>query len=304
MKFLKYIFILFIVQLSFAQQDNLFSQYMFNPSLFNPAYTGSRAVNSLYLHHRSQWVGIDGAPSVSYVNYQSQFPSQKVGYGFSVMTESTGPINKTSVDLDWSYHIRTGLVGKLAFGIKLSTNNLNVDLSSINQYQDDAQLYANIDRKLVANLGLGFFYYTDRFYMGASVPYIYNNKHYDNPLYEAEDWKHLFATIGYVFDLNPQLKFKPSLFYRSVSTVVQQVDVSANFLLQEKVQFGASYRFSKAYAVMTAFQLNPQVLVGYSYDREETALRAFNKGSHELFIRYEFGLTKGGKTKLQSPRFF
>lgn len=303
MKFLKYILIFIVVQSSFAQQETLFSQYMFNPALFNPAYTGSRGVSSLYLHHRSQWVEMDGAPKISYVGFQTLLENQKVGLGFNAITESVGPIRSTTLNLDWSYHLQMGLVGKLAFGIKGTVDKLDVDLSGINQYQDDAYLYANIDRPFVTNFGVGFFYYTDRLYIGGSVPYIFSNRHYDSATnYQAEDWSHVYLTAGYVFDLSSQLKFKPSIFYRSVPNVVQQFDISGNLLIDDKVQLGLTYRINTAYSVMTAFQISPQMLIGYSYDREATELQQFNKGSHELFLRYEFSILN--KLKLQSPRFF
>ncbi len=303
MKFFRYILIVFVVQTSFAQQETLFSQYMFNPALYNPAYTGSRGVSSLYMHHRSQWVEMEGAPKTSYVGFQTLLDNQKVGLGFNALTEAVGPIRSTTLNLDWSYHLQLGLVGKLAFGIKGTLDKFDVDLSGINQYQNDAYLYANIDRPFVTNFGMGFFYYTDRLYIGGSIPYLFKNKHYDTANFTAEDWSHLYLSAGYVFDLSPQLKFKPSVFYRSVPDIIQQLDISGSFLIDDKVQLGLTYRLDTAYSVMTAFQLSPQVLIGYSYDREATALQQFNKGSHEVFLRYEFS-SLINKLKIQSPRFF
>lgn len=303
MKFFRYILIVFIAQTSFAQQETLFSQYMFNPALYNPAYTGSRGVSSLYMHHRSQWVEMEGAPKTSYVGFQTLLDNQKVGLGFNALTEAVGPIRSTTLNLDWSYHLQLGLVGKLAFGIKGTLDKFDVDLSGINQYQNDAYLYANIDRPFVTNFGMGFFYYTDRLYIGGSIPYLFKNKHYDTANFTAEDWSHLYLSAGYVFDLSPQLKFKPSVFYRSVPYIIQQLDISGSFLIDDKVQLGLTYRLDTAYSVMTAFQLSPQVLIGYSYDREATALQQFNKGSHEVFLRYEFS-SLINKLKIQSPRFF
>jgi len=303
MKFFKYILILFVVQTSFAQQETLFSQYMFNPALFNPAYTGSRGVSSFYMHHRSQWVEMEGAPKTSYVGFQTLLDNQKVGLGFNALTEAVGPIRSTTLNLDWSYHLQLGLVGKLAFGIKGTLDKLDIDLYDINQYQNDGYLYSNIDRPFVTNFGMGFFYYTDRFYVGGSIPYLFRNKHYDTANFTAEDWSHLYLSAGYVFDLSPQLKFKPSVFYRSVPDIIQQLDISGSLLIDDKVQLGLTYRLDTAYSVMSAFQLSPQVLIGYSYDREATALQQFNKGSHEVFLRYEFS-SLINKLKIQSPRFF
>lgn len=304
MKILKYLLLFLVVQTGFAQQSNLFSQYMFNPSTFNPGYTGSRGVNSLFLQHRSQWVGIEGAPNTSFLNYQTYNEDQKVGYGFSFLTDKIGPESRLDASIDFAYHLPVSAKGRLAFGVKASANKLNVDFSGLNLYQDDIGVYQDVDRKLTANLGMGFYYYTDRFFAGASVPYIFENNHYDqNPDRYAKDRLHYYLMTGYVFDLSPVLKFKPTLFYRSVVNNINQLDVAANFLLNEKLQLGATYRIGTAYSLMAGFQVNPGLLVGYSYDRSATELVNFNQGSHELFVRYEFAF-KAGALKIQSPRFF
>lgn len=304
MKILKYVLLFLVVQTGFAQQSNLFSQYMFNPSTFNPGYTGSRGVNSLFLQHRSQWVGIEGAPNTSFLNYQTYNENQKVGYGFSFITDKIGPENKLDASVDFAYHLPVSARGHLAFGVKASVNKFNVDFAGLNLYQDDASIYQNIDRKLTGNLGVGFYYYTDRFFAGASVPYIFETNHYDqNPDHYAKDLLHFYLMTGYVFDLSPIVKFKPTLFYRSLVNSIDQLDVAANVLLHDKLQLGATYRIGAAYSLMAGFQVNPSLLVGYSYDRSATELVNFNQGSHELFVRYEFSFNSGA-LKIQSPRFF
>ncbi len=288
----------------FAQQDGLFSQYMINPSNFNPGYTGSRGGNSLYLQHREQWVGMEGAPSSSFFNFQSYNDRSQLGYGLNIMRDNIGPLNETELSADLAYHMTLSDNAKLSLGIKGSFNTLNVDFSLLNQYQDDNAIYLNLDRKFKPNVGVGLYYYNDNSFFGLSIPYLLRTSHYDNNVNEnsrAADEVHYYLMAGLVFRLSDNLLFKPTAFVRNVKGVPTQLDLSANFLISEKVQLGGTYRFSTAYSAMIGFQINPNILVGYSYDKETTALSDFNSGSHEMFLRYEFGLNR---YKIQSPRFF
>jgi type IX secretion system PorP/SprF family membrane protein len=305
MRYLIYFFLLGVVNISFGQQEKLFSQYMFNPATFNPAYTGSRGVNSLFFQHRSQWVNIEGAPNTSFLNYQIFSESKKTGLGLSFTTDQLGALKRTETSIDFAYHLKINDKGKLALGLKLSGDRLKVDFSGINQYQEDQALFVNIDRNFSPNIGAGLYYYTDKYFFGASIPRFLETSHYDNSeLSNAKDRMHFYLMSGYVFDVNPDIKFKPMMFYRLVNNMGYQLDVAGHFLINEKFQIGGTYRFVNAYSFMSAFQINPSVIIGYSYDRETTDLAAFNKGSHEIFIRYEFVGFSNGKLKIQSPRFF
>ena len=305
MKYLKYILILAVVPFSYGQQEKLFSQYMFNPSTFNAGYTGSRQVSSVFMQHRSQWLNFDGAPTTTFFNYQTYNDNKNTGLGISFLSDQLGPLKSTEVSIDYAYHLKVSNNGTLSLGLKFSGDRLNVDFNDLNLYQDDSALNVNIDRKFSPNIGAGAYYYTDKFFVGASVPRFLERRHYESSnLNEAKDKMHFYFMSGYVFDVSSELKLKPMLFYRTVYGINDQIDAAAHFLFKEKFQLGATYRFTNAYSIMSAFQVSPNVTIGYSYDRETTELSAFNRGSHEIFLRYEFATLKSGKLKIQSPRFF
>jgi type IX secretion system PorP/SprF family membrane protein len=298
MKYLKYILILAVVPFSYGQQERLFSQYMFNPSSFNAGYTGSRQVNSIFMQHRSQWLNFDGAPTTTFFNYQTYNDNKNTGLGISFLSDQLGPLKSTEVSIDYAYHLKVSNNGTLSLGLKFSGDRLNVDFNDLNLYQEDSALNLNIDRKFSPNIG-------DKFFVGASVPRFLERRHYESSnLNEAKDKMHFYFMSGYVFDISDQLKLKPMLFYRTVYGMNDQIDAATHFLFKEKFQLGATYRLTNAYSIMSAFQVSPKVTIGYSYDRETTELSAFNRGSHEIFLRYEFANLKSGKFKIQSPRFF
>ncbi len=291
-----------------AQQDPQYSQYMYNPVVINPAYAGNRGVTSIVGLHRSQWVGLDGAPRTQSLSINTPIQNSRVGLGLSLVNDALGPTNETYVAADISYSIPVSYNGKLSFGLKAGAHVLNVDFQRLNAQDPDILLQQNIDNQLSPTVGVGAYYHTDKFYVGLSAPNLLNTDHFDNSgtsgsVSVATERIHYFATAGYVFDLNDDIKFKPATLVKVVTGAPLQVDLTANFLIHEKLTLGAAYRWSAAVTGLVGFQLSDQTMIGFAYDRETTELgnSTFNDGSYELFVRFElFNRVK----KLVTPRFF
>lgn len=296
------LWLMLAVGISFAQQDSQFTQYMYNPVNFNPAYAGSREVLSIFGMHRTQWVGLDGAPVTNTVSIHTPIENSNVGIGLSFINDRIGPSDENTISVDFSYTIHTSDYYKLAFGLKATANLLNVDFTKLTQQPGDPELQYNIDNRFSPNIGAGIFWYSDRSYFGLSVPNFLETKHFDGGENSvAKEKMHYYLIGGYVFDLSPELKFKPSVLTKLVKQAPLQVDFSANFLFNEKLTLGVAYRWSAALSAMVGFQITDGLLVGYSYDAETTKLANYNSGSHEIFLRFE--LFKN-YDKIISPRFF
>jgi type IX secretion system PorP/SprF family membrane protein len=294
-----------IVEVAVAQQEGMFSQYMYNPSALNTAYTGTRDETILYFQYRSQWNSFEGAPRSSYFNYQKQ-GAKKLSTGISIMQESSGPMNQLTAGIDLAYKIQLSGDSFMSFGIKPMIDYLDVNFNSLNIYNpQDPWFDINIDQKLSPNLGLGVFYYDDRGYIGLSTSGILSTKHFDQSSptsYLAADRAHYYLMAGKVLELNDNILFKPSFLMRMVKGVPISADISANIRIDDKVETGLSYRISGALSALAAFRVNRNVLVGYSYDKEIGYIGNFTGGSSELFVRYEL-LPKTIKT-IVKPRFF
>lgn len=296
------LWLILAVGISFAQQDSQFTQYMYNPVNFNPAYAGSREVLSIFGMHRTQWVGLDGAPITNTVSIHTPIENSNVGIGLSFINDRIGPSDENAISVDFSYTIYTSDYYKLAFGLKATANLLNVDFTKLTQQPGDPELQYNIDNRFSPNIGAGIFWYSDRSYFGLSVPNFLETKHFDggdNSV--AKEKMHYHIIGGYVFDLDPSLKFKPSVLVKAVNQAPLQVDFSTNFLFNEKLTLGVAYRWSAALSAMVGFQITDGLLAGYSYDAETTKMANYNSGSHEIFLRFE--LFKNSD-KIISPRFF
>ncbi len=288
-----------------AQQDAQYTQYMYNTVSVNPGYTGSRGHLSIAALHRSQWVGLDGAPVTQTFNIHSPIGYRGVGLGLSVVNDQIGPTSETYFDVDFSYTVYTSDEGRLSFGLKASGHLLDVRFSELNQLAPDQSLQQDIDNKFSPNIGAGVYYHTQRYYAGLSVPRFLQTTHFKSGVAPstAKERMNFYFITGYVWDLNPSLKFKPTLLTKVVQGAPLQVDLSANFMLSEKFILGAAYRWDAAFSGMLGFNISDGILLGMAYDRETTDLgsASFNDGSFEVILRYDFIKTKGN---LKSPRFF
>lgn len=297
-----------------AQQDAQYTQYMYNTLSINPAYAGARGGLSVIGLHRSQWVGLDGAPRTQTVSLHSPVgESKRVGLGINITNDEIFITNETYIDLDFSYTIPTGEETKLAFGLKGGVQLLDVNYSQTNPFQNGDNLataQANIDNKFSPQIGLGLFYYSDNYYLGLSAPNLLRTEHFDasdnsntngNSTFLARERVNYYLTGGYVFDITEDFKFKPAGLVKAVQGAPLQVDVTANALFYDKLTLGLAYRWSAALSGLVGFQLTDNLMLGFAYDRETTELQEFNDGSYEVFLRFEiFNQPK----KLVSPRFF
>ena len=291
------------VNQTFAQQDSQYTNYMYNTINVNPAYAGSRGVMSIFGMHRTQWVGLDGAPVTNVASINTPINNSKFGMGISFVNDRIGPSDENAISADISYTIPTSETYKLSFGIKGTANLLNVDYTKLNRYDlTDPQFQNNIDNKFSPNIGAGIYFHSDKLYAGLSVPNFLETEHFDdNVAATAKERMHYYFIGGYVFDLSDNIKFKPAFLSKVVSGAPLQLDLTANFMFNEKFILGAAWRWDAALSGLAGFQINQNWMIGYAYDAETTKLANYNSGSHEIFLRYEF---KGKTEKVVSPRFF
>ncbi|MBU2997935.1 type IX secretion system membrane protein PorP/SprF, partial [Cellulophaga baltica] len=255
----KYIILVLFVFAGFqsltAQQDAQYTQYMYNTLAVNPAYAGSRGVFSIAALHRSQWVGLDGAPTTQTLSLHTPV-SRRVGLGLSIVNDEigNGTNQDTYIDGAFSYTIPVSEEGKLSFGLKAGGHFLNVDFTKLRNYGAESNL-PNIDNKFSPNFGAGVYYHTDKFYSGLSVPNFLQTEHFDSSdgdsnSFLAEERLNIYFITGYVFDMNRNLKLKPAFLVKAVKGAPLQVDASATFLINEKFSLGAAYRWDAAVSLL------------------------------------------------------
>jgi type IX secretion system PorP/SprF family membrane protein len=257
---------------------------------------------SLFALHRTQWVGLDGAPVTNSFSINTPISNSKMGMGISFLNDRIGPTNENKISADVSYSIRTSESFRLSFGLKVTANVFNLDVSRLNPVSQNDPQFQNLNNSFTPNFGAGLYLHSEKTYIGISVPnFIESNKYDSNSVAMFKEKMNYYLIAGHVFDISENLKFKPSLLTKLVSGAPLQVDASANFLISKKFVIGGAYRWSAAFSAMAGFQISEGIFVGYGYDKETTNLANYNSGSHEIFLRFELSKTYN---KITSPRFF
>lgn len=304
MKLIK-IFIAFAFLFSFsaamAQQQVMFTQYMFNQLALNPAYAGSHRTLSVTALARKQWAGLDGAPSTQTLSVHSPIKNQRVGVGLLVVNDKIGVTKQTGLYNSYSYRIPFQNGGRLAFGLQIGFTAYNAQFSKIS---DTDPTFAGDVREVHPNVGGGLFYNTKLFYVGFSAPQLIQNTFDRNNLdSDSKMLRHYFLTAGYVFTLNRELKLKPNFLVKAVAGAPVQFDVNLNLLMREVLWVGLSWRSFESVDALLQFQISEKLQFGYAYDFSTTTkLSRVNSGSHEIMLNYRV-LTKK-RSRFVTPRYF
>ena len=287
----------------YAQQDPQYTQYMYNTTMINPAYAGSRGTLNVFGMYRTQWVGLEGAPKTANISISTPLGDSGLGLGVNFMNDRLGAMEENNIAVDLAYAINISYNYKLAFGLKGTANLLNVDYTKLTIYHPtDPVAQENISNKFNPNIGAGLYLYSDRAYLGISVPnFLTKDRYDDNEVNTMRQKAHFYLMGGYVFELGKEVQFKPAVLAKAVSGSPLQVDATANFLFYEKFTLGAAYRWDASVSALAGFQVTKDLFIGYAYDFETTQLRHYNSGSHEVFLRFE--LFKRG-SRINAPRFF
>lgn len=294
-----------IISDTHAQQDPQYTQYMFNMLAINPAYAGIGEQLNLKALSRHQWVGFDGNPTTQTITGHSTVWHESLALGGTIMRDEHGPVSQYSFSVDAAYRIFFDR-SKLSFGLKLGANYFQGDFAELNPLDDnDVVFQQSVNGKIDPQFGFGLMLHDDRYYVGLSIPRILNTKFFDSDTLETfaqpGQRDHVMLTGGYVFELSNYVKFRPTALIKGVNGAPWSFDISASFLFYEKLWLGAMYRHEDAVGALVQYEFIEGLSAGYAYDLILSDLRAYNTGSHEIMVSYQFGDPNKG---IRSPRYF
>lgn len=285
----------------------VYSQYLQNGLVINPAYTGTREVLSGFLSYRMQWMGTNGSPLLQSISFHSPLKNDKVALGLMAQFMKYGVTKSTSIFADYAYHIKLKK-GKLSFGLKAGVDLSNTDYTGLILNDPDDPVFKTNDKALVLpNVGTGVYYYSDRFFAGLSIPSFLNYRRSSTgsavPYHSFSQYDFLFSA-GALISISPVFKFKPSVLvdYSLQNTrKLSQLDINGNFIIADLIWVGGSWRISEQVAVgIIQAQINQQLMLGLSYDYPFGRMNSYSKGSTEFVLRYEFRY----KVSAANPRYF
>ena len=298
-----YIILLLLASISLsAQQDPHYTQYMYNMAVVNPAYAGSKENISVGLLYRAQWSGVPGNPKTA--TLFGHIPIEdNIGIGISAINDRIGPVDETNIMADFAYRIQLRGEHNLAFGIKAGATVRNIGLTDVELGDPGDPFFSENANRTTPLVGAGFFYYTDNYYFGASVPNFLKSAHLDgdNNLELGSETLHYFITGGYVFELSRYTKLKPSFLVKSAFDAPLSFDLNLNAKFYDRFEIGASYRLEDSFSGMVNFSITPDITVGYAYDAVRTSIQDFAPASHE--VMFIFNLSSPDRVS-RSPRYF
>lgn len=308
----KIIFLVFIGFMAFesnAQQDAMFTHYSFNTLAVNSGYAGSRDALTVTGLHRSQWVSFPGAPVTQTLTVHTPILNEKLGVGFSLVNDRIGPTRSTGMNVDLAYKIQVGEEGKLAFGLKGGLNMRSSRLASeVTTTEDGDNAFQNdIQTDLLPNFGFGLYYSTPKYYVGLSTPRLLENDltQVSATSVGAKEQRHYFFIAGAVFPINETqtIKLRPTTFFKITGGAPAELDLTALFYFKDTYWVGPMWRTTDAVGILAGLNLTDQFSFGYSFDWSyANQTGAYNAGSHELMLRYDFIFNE--KAKIESPRYF
>lgn len=300
---------LFTTAILWSQQDAQYTQYMYNMSAINPAYTtGTVGVINFGGIYRSQWVGVTGGPKTASIFIHTPI-NNKIEVGLSYVNDNIGDIVKeNNIFADFAYKLNFDNNQSLSFGIKAGGNFFNVNFNNFN-LEDQGLIDPNFTENINSsyfNFGSGVYYSTEKFYAGLSVPNILKAKQLNevDGKYQTIEQAHFYLTSGYVFDLSESFKFKPAFMVKAVKGAPVQFDITGNFLYMNRFELGVAYRYDDSVSGLINIGVTPNLRLGYAYDYTISSLRTFSSGSHEFLLLYNLDSLNLSNGFDKSPRFF
>ncbi len=288
-----------------AQQDPMYSMYMFNPMAINPAYTGTLDQMQVVALYRRQWMDFPGAPQTGTITFHGPIVDENMGLGLSFISDRIGKMNTSGLMGAYAYQLRFKK-SRLAMGLQIGVRNFRANLTEIMLSPDNAydESFANAVSQWNMNFGAGVFWYGKNAYLGLSIPHMRNTILADKDLFAIDPARlrtHYNLTGGYVFSLSPTFKLKPSAMMKVVSGAPVQFDINTNLYWLDVIAIGASYRSGNALVWLAEVQANQYLRIGYAFDQTINGLRGTVGGSHEIMVRCDMGFNKN---KTVTPRYF
>ena len=308
---MKHVFIivlifLFFFSYSWGQQDPIYTQYQFNIQGINPAYAGTWNSMGFTSLSRLQWIGFEGAPQTHTLTIQTPLTSENVAGGLGIVVDNIGREKRVSLFADYSYRLCLNSHIFLRLGLRSGFSTYNNRLTEYqldhSQGPDIAYQY-DLENNFYPNFGLGAFLYSDRYYLGLSLPKLLENDLKMNVTSKQvySERIHYFLMGGYIFPVINQIEFKPTFLARWVEGTPLAIDVSTNILINNTFWVGLNYRQKEILGATLQWIFNNELRIGYSYETSIGDFGAYNDGTHEVMVSFQL---KYLKTKFANPRYF
>lgn len=286
-----------------GQQNPLYTQYLFNGLLVNPAYAGSHESMSISGLFRKQWTGLTGSPTTETLAAHSPLNNKHIGLGLVVMNDDIGVTRQTGIDGIYAYRIYFSEKKSLSFGLQAGYAHISSQHNEIALKDPNDPSFSDIQATYnCLFFGTGMYYHSTNFYLGLSSPRLSRVTISESlSSNESRQSRNYFLSSGYVFKISPRFKLKPNILVRTTNEWATQMDLNCTLLYEDLLWIGVSYRTKSALCFLAKINLTNQLSAGYAYDYTLDQLQNVTKGGHELMLTYNFLFFKSNTL---SPRSF
>lgn len=290
---MKYLYLGFLLGIFFqahSQEDPLYAQYLNNPLVINPAYSGLNNNFNASISYRRQWAGFDGSPTTVNVSAHTSMLKNKMGLGMLLVQDKIGVNNNTEVYATYAYRLNFSKATHLSFGLQGGFMNFRTNNDDLNAYDPSDPAFSNNQNVIKPSFGAGVIFNSEKFFLGISVPRMLNTdavlsndstqQSVDAMLYD----QHYYASLAYVFYLSERVRFKPSCLVKTVQGAPLSIDYNLSINLDERYSAGlftrnfntcgfmTQLRFAEAYRFGYVFELPTKTSVGTRYNTHEISL--------------------------------
>jgi len=293
-----------------GQQLPVYSQYMMNKFLINPAVAGSEGYTAFNLTTRKQWIGIKDAPLTfaasaqtrvlqnSFIakglsirkDAQSSSRAGRVGLGGYIFDDRHGLVGRSGVQLTYAYHIRLE-DSQLSFGLSGTFWQFRVDRENARLLDPDDDLFNSMDNAIfIPDANLGVYYSSANYFAGFSVDQLFQSSlkfgglGYD----QYKLFRHFYLLGGYNFLITDDIILEPSFLIKASQLWSFQMDLTAKAYFYQNYWAGLSFRTGSALIIMGGVKVD-KFYFGYAFDITFSSIASHSYGSHEIMIAMKFG---------------
>jgi type IX secretion system PorP/SprF family membrane protein len=298
-----------LFQVGKTQQVPLYSQYMMNGFLLNPAVAGSEGYTAVNITAREQWLGLKNAPKTHAISAQTRILKNsfinkglgvrlhqkqgsrtgKVGLGAYVFNDKNGPIDRTGIQLTYAYHIRMKR-SQLSFGVSGVAYQFSVNESKI-RFEEEDQFWQNAQKSIfIPDANVGIYYSDPKIYVGFSASQLFQSalRLGEKGYAEYKMKRYYYLTGGYDINVNDYFTIVPSVLIKTSGSFAWQADFNTKFIFNEEYWGGLSYRTGGALIFMGGVKVD-KFFFGYAFDYTLSSIMKNSFGSHEFMVVIKFG---------------
>lgn len=281
---------IFIASFGYAQQEPMYTQYILNQSIINPALAGETNYINIFVLSRHQWLGIEGAPSTQVLGADLPINKSNAGFGTVIISDRLGPIMNNVWYFDYSYRLLLNKKQYIAMGLRGGAAMYSANFSELYAVNADDEFIAeDIQSKIMANFGFGLCYKTENYFVSLSAPKMLKNKLDGNGNQISSCSRlnqHFYLIGGYTLQINKDLQIEPALIGKFVGGAPISFDIGTNATFKEIITAGVLYRVGDAVGVLFQYNFNNTFKFGYAIDCSISSIGFKSFGTHEIMATY------------------